>query len=732
MIEARPSAPVPAWLARSAAVGWRILAVSGLALVAVIVALAVPVSATAVMISLVFAATLAPTAVRLRARGLPRSAAAAIAFGLGALIVVGTLVVLALALVPEVRSIIAAVQSGLDAIRERVTGLGGLEWVSSILDVLSGSIRSSLTPDPAALASAAVDIGMLLVLGTFLTYFLLADGDAGWASAMRHIQPWQAEAVTADARAGLERVAWYVRRTGLLAVVDAAVTFVVLVAFGAPLPAALSALALVAGLVPYLGAIVGGAVIFLSTLALAGSVPAIAVAVATLVGWIVADRLLERTDMDHRADVNPALVLVAIPAGFAMLGVVGVLALMPMTVFGLAVFRAVVAALGVAPISGATVPAEPSSDPASAPGTLADAPSTDARLADRGAAALDGADAIPVWLDRLAQWAWRALVLAGLGLLVLIIVDRVPSVVTPVALALVVAATLLPAVDALERRGWRRGVAAGASMAVVTVVTVVACAAATAVTVNSLGAIVDAAAAGAGRFDLTALRDAILSLGGSVRVDVAAILAGAAGIILDIVLALLLCFFLLRDGSTWWVAASGRFAHGRREPVQEVGHRAVNILAGYMGGTAIISLFGAVTSGLVMMALGLPLALPIVVIGFFFGFIPYLGSFLMTAIAVLVTFALGTPTDMAVMLVFTVVFNIVQGNIVTPIVYGRGLALHPAVVLMAIPIGGELAGMLGMFLVVPIAAVAAAVWHLVPRVIDGSGLPAEAGGPASS
>ena len=77
------------------------------------------------------------------------------------------------------------------------------------------------------------------------------------------------------------------------------------------------------------------------------------------------------------------------------------------------------------------------------------------------------------------------------------------------------------------------------------------------------------------------------------------------------------------------------------------------------------------------------------------------------------------------MLIFTVVFNIVQGNIVTPIVYGKSLSLHPAIVLMAIPVGNEIAGILGMFLVVPVAAVIAATWRLVPATIDGTGLPPE-------
>ena len=39
-----------------------------------------------------------------------------------------------------------------------------------------------------------------------------------------------------------------------------------------------------------------------------------------------------------------------------------------------------------------------------------------------------------------------------------------------------------------------------------------------------------------------------------------------------------------------------------------------------------------------------------------------------------------------------------QGNIVTPLVYRRAVHLHPAVILLAIPAGGALAGIIGMFL----------------------------------
>ena len=62
-------------------------------------------------------------------------------------------------------------------------------------------------------------------------------------------------------------------------------------------------------------------------------------------------------------------------------------------------------------------------------------------------------------------------------------------------------------------------------------------------------------------------------------------------------------------------------------------------------------------------------------------------------------------------------FNLVTGNIVTPLVYGRTVHLHPAVVLVAIPAGAAIAGILGMFIVVPALAVVAATWRTVLAVI---------------
>jgi len=70
---------------------------------------------------------------------------------------------------------------------------------------------------------------------------------------------------------------------------------------------------------------------------------------------------------------------------------------------------------------------------------------------------------------------------------------------------------------------------------------------------------------------------------------------------------------------------------------------------------------------------------------------------------------------------WTLVFNIVTGNVVGPLVYGRTVHLHPAIVLVAIPAGSAIAGMLGMFIVIPLIGVVAASWRTVLAILGAGG-----------
>jgi putative heme transporter len=198
----------------------------------------------------------------------------------------------------------------------------------------------------------------------------------------------------------------------------------------------------------------------------------------------------------------------------------------------------------------------------------------------------------------------------------------------------------------------------------------------------------------------------------------------AFGLAFAIGVGALLCLLALRDGPDIWRAATLRLPAGRRADVRAAGSRAIEVLGGYMLGTAAISGIGAASQWLIMVLLGLPLALPLGILSFFAGFIPYVGSFIGTALAFLVTIQVGSTRDVVVMAVFTVVINLIQGSFITPIVYSRVVAIHAAVVLVSIPAANEVAGVLGMFLVVPVIGVVAVTWRAALRVLAGDVEPA--------
>jgi predicted PurR-regulated permease PerM len=685
--QARPSGErlVPSWLTFSAAIGWRVLVtlVLGLALVALAILLST--ATAAVLIALVIAAAFAPAIRRLRERGWNRTKAAALvsAIALGGLAL--TILILAVAFVPHVADLVDAIEQGQAALQDWLTSSGTSPEAAALANRVIDDLRTGIGSLIAELVAPVAAFTTALILGGFLTFFFLQDGDRAWDWLVDPIRGWRADAVTDSGWTALDRVGGYLRGTAVLAAVHAIAEFAFLVLLGVPLAGPLGVLVFIGGFVPYLGGLVTTGILLLVTLATNGTQATLILAVLIGIMSVIQGKVLAPAIYGRSLRVHAALVLVALPAGAALFGVFGLFAALPVLAFALAVAPAIVFALNP----------EPDPEPA-------------------------GPGEVPIWLDRLAQWSWRALVVIGLVAAGTALAVRMPVVIVPLVLGIVLAATLGPATVALRRRGWSRGRAAIATTAGTVVVITAFVAAALLMMVGPLQEILETAGTGASGdvAQATGLEEVVAAFSSGVLASVASLLAGLASFALIVVLAGLLTFYFLRDGDGMWRHFLERFGDNRRPGLELAGGRAVTVLGGYMIGTAVISIFGAVTTAILMVILGLPLALPIAVLSFFLGFIPYIGGFIATFLAFLVTVAVGSTTDIVVMAIFTIVFNIAQGNFVAPLVYGRAVSLHPAVILIAIPAGGELAGVIGMFLVVPFAGVVAATWRTILRVID--------------
>ena len=75
--------------------------------------------------------------------------------------------------------------------------------------------------------------------------------------------------------------------------------------------------------------------------------------------------------------------------------------------------------------------------------------------------------------------------------------------------------------------------------------------------------------------------------------------------------------------------------------------------------------------------------------------------------AALVALVTQGPTTALIVIVLVLVVQQLEGNVLQPILVGRTMDLHPALVIIAVTAGGTLAGITGAFLAVPVVAVAA-------------------------
>ena len=175
-----------------------------------------------------------------------------------------------------------------------------------------------------------------------------------------------------------------------------------------------------------------------------------------------------------------------------------------------------------------------------------------------------------------------------------------------------------------------------------------------------------------------------------------------------IVLIAVLTFLLVKDGRMIWNWVVELFDEDRQPALDNIGQRAWAALATYVRGLVLVATIDAVSSAPGCFIVGVPMALPLIVLTFIAAFFPIVGATAAGAAAVLVALVSGgVPAALAILAVILVVQQL-EGNVFYPLVVGRRLQLHPVAILLALTAGGVLAGVAGAFLAVPVAAVASA------------------------
>lgn len=331
--------------------------------------------------------------------------------------------------------------------------------------------------------------------------------------------------------------------------------------------------------------------------------------------------------------------------------------------------------------------------------------------------------AVSPLVRKAAAWAWRLLILGAALVALLWVVSQLTLIVVPVALASLLAALLLPAVDLLQRRRVPRGWA----VAVVLL-------SAIAVVGGIFGFVVSQFISGApglveqvtrsvdglrtwlieGPVHLS--REQIDDAGDGVikalQENQAKVTSGAlstAGTVTEIVtgavLVLFTLIFLLHGGRGIFAFVTSIFPISVRERVRDAGRAGFRTLTGYVRATCLVALVDAVGIGAGLAIMGVPLALPLASLVFLGAFVPLIGAVFAGGVAVIVALIAKGWVYALITLGLILAVQQLESHVLQPLVMGRAVAVHPLAVVLAITSGGVLAGIVGALLAVPVVAV---------------------------
>lgn len=178
-----------------------------------------------------------------------------------------------------------------------------------------------------------------------------------------------------------------------------------------------------------------------------------------------------------------------------------------------------------------------------------------------------------------------------------------------------------------------------------------------------------------------------------------------ASTVFTLFIALFLYIFMLVDGKKLPNALVQFIPIGYRKEALLILKDMNGTIRSYVRAQLIVCSFVGSLATLVLWWLDVPYFLPLGLFIFATNIIPYLGPFLGAAPAVLIGF-LDEPIKGLYVIIGITIVQQLDANVISPLVQGKSLKVHPITITVVLLVAGQLAGILGMLLAVPFYAVA--------------------------
>lgn len=175
-------------------------------------------------------------------------------------------------------------------------------------------------------------------------------------------------------------------------------------------------------------------------------------------------------------------------------------------------------------------------------------------------------------------------------------------------------------------------------------------------------------------------------------------------VVVDILTALVISFYLLKDKEKSGNVVLSVFPYGWREFLIETYVEVERIFKSFISGQLVVALIVGTVETIGLWILGVPYPILLGLVGGISNMIPYFGPFIGAIPAVTVMFFVSPFRSLLVVLLFVIVQQI-DNNFISPKIIEGKLGIHPVATILSVFIGGEFFGVPGMLFAVPVYAI---------------------------
>ena len=177
---------------------------------------------------------------------------------------------------------------------------------------------------------------------------------------------------------------------------------------------------------------------------------------------------------------------------------------------------------------------------------------------------------------------------------------------------------------------------------------------------------------------------------------------GVATTFTGIVIIGFLTLFMSLEGPEWRRRLTALIPEQHRGPTERIGAGVYKSVRGFVTGNLLASFLAGIVATVILLVARVPFAFPLGLFTVIIELIPYIGPAVVTVLLSLVALTVS-PLAAAVVFVLMVLYHLVEGHTLRPIIYGHALKLSALAVLIAIILGAEVAGILGVLAAIPVA-----------------------------